>query len=79
MGVYQVECSFATCQQSILNMGILRFCHAACETGFADQAYLCRWFSRQFGFSARTLRSAAEALRGDDLKPALIGPSFARQ
>jgi AraC family transcriptional regulator len=51
---------------------------AASETGFADQAHLCRWFSRQFGFSPRTLRSAAEALRGDDLKPALIGPSFAR-
>jgi AraC family transcriptional regulator len=52
---------------------------AACESGFADQAHLCRWFSRQFGFSPRTLRSAAEALRGDDLKPALIGPSFARR
>ena len=52
---------------------------AASETGFADQAHLCRWFSRQFGFSPRTLRSAAEALWGDHLKPALIGPSFARR
>jgi AraC family transcriptional regulator len=49
------------------------------ETGFADQAHLCRWFSRQFGFSPRTLGSAAEALRSDDLKPTLIGPSFARR
>jgi AraC family transcriptional regulator len=37
---------------------------AACKTGFADQSHLCRWFSRLFGFTPRTLRSAAEALHG---------------
>jgi AraC family transcriptional regulator len=35
---------------------------AACQTGFADQAHLCRWFSRLFGFSPKTLRSAGQAL-----------------
>jgi AraC family transcriptional regulator len=35
---------------------------AACATGFADQAHLCRWFGRLFGFSPRTLRSAGQAL-----------------
>jgi AraC family transcriptional regulator len=35
---------------------------AACATGFADQAHLCRWFSRLFGFSPKTLRSAGRAL-----------------
>jgi AraC family transcriptional regulator len=37
---------------------------AACEAGFADQAHLCRWFSRLFGFSPKTLRSAGRALHG---------------
>jgi AraC family transcriptional regulator len=45
---------------------ILRHGHtiaeAAHEAGFADQAHLCRCFSQKFGFSPKTLRSAAQTL-----------------
>jgi len=36
---------------------------SAYESGFTDQAHLCRWFSRLFGFSPRVLLSAAKRLQ----------------
>jgi AraC-like DNA-binding protein len=37
---------------------------AAHEAGFADQAHLCRCFSGEFGFTPKTLRSAAKTISG---------------